>query len=181
MNILNRRSFVASLLALPSMVSFGQRLTSAASGFFVASGKDRLDRNDRKIGVSNTTFKVVNKDSQEDMFIMEHRNVEQGGPPKHVHLEQDEWWYVIDGRYIVEIGERRYSLGPGDSVFGPRLVPHVWAFVGDTPGRMLIAFAPAGKMQAAFERIRTKPGYLAEADQLKPYGMELVGPPLKWK
>jgi hypothetical protein len=33
---------------------------------------------------------------------------------------------------------------------GPRQVPHTWAFVGDSTGRVLISFTPAGKMEAFF-------------------------------
>ncbi len=45
------------------------------------------------------------------------------------------------------------TLKPGDSVLGPRRVPHVWAYTGAGPGRILIAFTPAGKMEAFFRDI----------------------------
>jgi hypothetical protein len=35
---------------------------------------------------------------------------------------------------------------PGDSLFAPRRVPHVWAHVGEGRGSILVAFTPAGKM-----------------------------------
>ena len=28
----------------------------------------------------------------------------KGGPPRHVHFEQDEWFYVIKGDYVFEVG-----------------------------------------------------------------------------
>jgi hypothetical protein len=53
--------------------------------------------------------------------------------------------------------------------------------VGDSPGRLLVAFTPAGKMQENFERER-KPGeYTSDAEIFRAYGMELVGPPLSIK
>jgi len=33
-----------------------------------------------------------------------------GGPPKHYHEEQDEWFYCLAGEYVVEIGEQRFRL-----------------------------------------------------------------------
>jgi hypothetical protein len=72
-------------------------------------------------------------------------------------------------------------LKPGDSILGPREIPHAWAFVGDNQGRMLIAFAPANKMEAFFRdnAKRRKDGeYLNDAQPYHAYGLELLGPPL---
>lgn len=112
---------------------------------------------------------------------MEHTSRKKGGPPRHLHHNEDEWFYVIEGEYIAEIGSERFELKPGDSVLGPREVPHAWAFVGDTPGRMLITFAPANKMEAFFRdnAKRRKDGeYLNDAQIYHAYGLELLGPPL---
>jgi hypothetical protein len=64
---------------------------------------------------------------------------------------------------------------------GSRGVPHAWAFVGDTPGRLLITFAPANKMEAFFRdnAKRNEHGeYLNDAEVYRAYGLELLGPPL---
>jgi hypothetical protein len=55
----------------------------------------------------------------------------------------DEWFYAVEGEFIIEIGQERITLNPGDSVMAPRKIPHVWAYIGETKGRMLIAFMPA--------------------------------------
>lgn len=81
---------------------------------------------------------------------MEHTSSKKGGPPGHLHHNEDQWFYVIEGQYIAEIGSQRVQLKPGDSILGPREIPHAWAFVGDTQGRMLIVFAPANQMEAFF-------------------------------
>jgi hypothetical protein len=76
-------------------------------------------------------------------------------------------------------------LKSGDSILGPREVPHAWAFVGDTPGKLLIAFAPANKMEAFFREtmkrhssVYSNPGDLNDKEFFRAYGMELLGPPL---
>ncbi len=111
---------------------------------------------------------------------MEHRNQKKGGPPRHLHHNEDEWFYPIEGQYVVAVGSARYELKAGDSILAPKGTPHTWAFVGETPGRMLIAFAPAGKMEAFFRDTekRDPGGYTAEAEVYRTYGMELLGPPL---
>lgn len=124
---------------------------------------------------------MLTKDSRGDLFVMEHTSPQKGGPPRHLHHNEDERFYVIEGDYIAEIGSDRFRLKPGDSVLAPRGVPHAWAFVGDTPGRLLIAFAPANKMEAFFRdnAKRRKDGeYLNDAEVYRAYGLELLGPPM---
>ncbi len=92
------------------------------------------------------------------MFILEHRHTAKGGPPRHVHREQDEWWYVLGRKLCSRSWLAAVSAGPGDSLFGLRGVPHAFAFVGDTVSRLLIVFQPAGKMEALFDAIAGQEG-----------------------
>jgi quercetin 2,3-dioxygenase len=80
---------------------------------------------------------------------------------------------------VIEIGDKRHAVRPGDSVLGPRRVPHVWAHLGDGRGRILIAFTPAGGMEAFFRQV-TKADAMPPQDPAlwRAYGMELLGPPL---
>lgn len=137
------------------------------------------------IGLSTTTYKVLTQETGGALFVVEHSNKKKGGPPRHLHHDIDELFYSLEGDYIVEVGSQRFHLKTGDCVLGPREVPHVWAFAGDSPGKLLISFAPAGKMEAFFnerEKLGIKPGEYAkpgtDAALLRAFGMELVGPPL---
>jgi len=150
----------------------------------VPGGEDRFGEH-HTLGVSSTDFKVSTEDSTGDLFIMEHTNRKKGGPPRHLHHNEDEWFYAIEGEYIVEVGSERFRLKSGDSILAPREVPHAWAFVSDTPGRMLIAFAPANKMEAFFRESmkRHNSAYsnssnANDKELFHAYGMELLGPPL---
>ncbi|MGE5193475.1 MAG: cupin domain-containing protein, partial [Deltaproteobacteria bacterium] len=58
---------------------------------------------------------------------MENTHTRKGGPPRHLHRNQDEWFYVLRGEYIIEIGSQRSSLSEGDSILGPRQIPHAYA------------------------------------------------------
>lgn len=41
------------------------------------------------------------------------------GPPRHLHNEEDEAFYVLSGRLVVECGEGRWEAGAGGFVFLP--------------------------------------------------------------
>ena len=56
------------------------------------------------IGVSSTDFKVATGDARGGLFAMEHTNRKKGGVPRHLHHNEDEWFYVIEGDYIAEVG-----------------------------------------------------------------------------
>lgn len=143
----------------------------------LAAGEDRYGEY-RGLGVSHIDFKLCPADSG-SLFVIENVFHARGGPARHLHYEQDEWFYALEGEFIIEIGAERLHLGPGDSVLAPRRVPHVWAYVGDGRGRMLIAFMPAGRMEAFFREV-TKADAMPPQDPAlwQAHGMELLGPPL---
>jgi mannose-6-phosphate isomerase-like protein (cupin superfamily) len=146
--------------------------------FWVGRGADRLGEHLGR-GIARVFFKVSTEDSHGRLLVVEMTHHAQGGPGRHFHYEQDEWFYVVEGEYVLEVGHERIRLKPGDSVFGPRKVPHVWTFVGDQPGRILFVFTPAGQMEAFFrEPGKTDVRPPQDPDYYRPYGMELVGPPL---
>jgi quercetin dioxygenase-like cupin family protein len=143
----------------------------------VAAGQDRFGEQ-RGLGISAIDFKVVPQDGS-GLLIIENTFREKGGPARHLHYDQDEWFYAVEGEFIVEIGQEMIKLNPGDSLLAPRQVPHVWAYVGDTRGRMLIAFMPAGKMEDFFREV-TKANAMPPQDPelWRAHRMELLGPPL---
>ena len=101
------------------------------------------------------------------------------GQDRHLHVAQDEWFYVLEGQFLIEVGAERFRLQSGDAVLAPRGVPHVWANVGDGTGRLLGVLNPAGKAEAFF-RYLAKNASLAPPDPalFRLYDTEWVGPPL---
>jgi mannose-6-phosphate isomerase-like protein (cupin superfamily) len=145
--------------------------------FRVPAGEDRFGEH-RGLGVSAIQFKVTPAESG-GLLVLENTFHTKGGPARHLHYEQDEWFYAVEGEFIIEVGQERFPLHPGDSLLAPRKVPHVWAFVGEGTGRMLITFMPAGQMEAFFREV-TKANAMPPQDPAlwRAHGMELVGPPL---
>lgn len=67
-----------------------------------------------------------------------------GAPaPLHVHHREDETFYILEGHATFEVGGEVVQAGPGDTVFGPRGVPHRYT-VGDSGCRMLFIMTPGG-------------------------------------
>lgn len=103
----------------------------------------------------------------------------RGGPPMHVHPEQDEWFFVREGEFDIRIGDATHHLYPGDSLLAPRGVPHAFANTTEQ-GRMLVTFLPAGAMEAFFHEASAlrapTPPELAKLFAV--HGMQVVGPPL---
>ena len=159
-------------------MSGGESRTAGGPPRKVAAGEDRFGEH-RGLGISSIAFKLVPSESG-GLLVLENTFLAKGGPPRHKHFDQDEWFYAVEGEFVIEIGEDRMPLNPGDSVLAPRGVPHVWAFVGSGRGRMLIAFMPAGKMEAFFREV-TKASAMPPQDPALwlAHGMQVMGPPLK--
>lgn len=143
----------------------------------VAAGQDRLGEQ-RGRGINSIDFKVTSQDS-ESLFIVELTVHPKGGPPRHLHYEQDEWFYVLEGEFLMEVGPERLRLTAGDSLLAPRRVPHVWASVGESPGRILAVVTPAGRLETFFrETTEANAPRTSNPEVWRAYGMEYLGPPL---
>lgn len=153
-------------------------LKSGATGVLrVNADQDRFGEH-RGLGISAIQFKVTPRD-QDGTLIIENVFHARGGPPRHLHHEQDEWFYIAEGEFVMEVGQERFHLRTGDSILAPRRVPHVWAHVGNGRGRILISFLPAGQMEAFFRLVTQADAMPAQdAALFRAYGMELLGPPL---
>jgi mannose-6-phosphate isomerase-like protein (cupin superfamily) len=113
----------------------------------------------------------------------EHGNM----PPLHVHHDDDETFYVLEGRISVITADGACELGPGESLFAPRGVPHAYR-VESERARWLVATTDGGF--ASFVEEMSVP---AEGDGYAPVelmpspealgaaaarrGIEVLGPP----
>lgn len=153
------------------------------AGYKIDTGADRFKKPITLFEGDIFYTKVSAKDTDGDLYIYESTRVKPGGPYLHLHYDQDEWWYILEGEFIIKVGDKEYNVKPGDSVFGPRGVPHAFAKIGENGvGRMLTTFQPAGKMEACFIALsegKMKGKSEAEQDEFKKqHGFERVGPPI---
>lgn len=66
-----------------------------------------------------------------------------GGAPRHIHANDDEYFYVVEGSIIVHCGDETFHAGPRSFVFLPRGIPHDWDVTSGTAIVLMIT-VPAG-------------------------------------
>ncbi len=153
-------------------------------GFNVGAGKDRFDKPITLFEGDTFYTKVSTKDTDGDMYVFESTRIKKGGPALHYHFDQDEWWYVLEGEFLIKVGDKTYEVKAGDSVFGPRGVPHAFAKTNEENARLLMIFQPAGKMEELFQAISEgKLAKMSEEEKTafrKAHGLVQVGPALTY-
>jgi mannose-6-phosphate isomerase-like protein (cupin superfamily) len=151
-------------------------------GFKVSNGKDRFDKPISLFEGDTFFSKVSSTDTDNDLYIFESTRIKNGGPAEHFHYEQDEWWYILEGEFLFKVGEETFTAKKGDSVFGPRKVPHAFAKTNEGDAKVLILFQPAGKMEIYFkavgEGVTTSMKESERNEFKKQHGFEVTGPAL---
>ncbi len=173
-----------ALLAFPvARAAQAVRRSRTGKGFTVKAAQDRSGQPMSLFEGDTFLTKIATADTAGDLYVFESRRVKEGGPSHHYHFDQDEWWYVLAGEFLIKVGDTVYEAKAGDSVFGPRMVPHSFAKVGADEGRLLMVFQPAGKMEECFRQISqgvTRNMSEAEQDAFREaHGFKRVGPPLR--
>jgi mannose-6-phosphate isomerase-like protein (cupin superfamily) len=62
--------------------------------------------------------------------------------PLHVHHEDDEAWYVVEGVLRVRLGERDVEVPAGGAVMAPRGTPHTYWNPSPGTTRYLLVMSP---------------------------------------
>jgi quercetin dioxygenase-like cupin family protein len=112
------------------------------------------------------------KASDQQIGLMELEGSPGVEPPMHVHHNEDEWYYLLDGTVSFHVGTETYTGQPGSLVFLPRAIPHTFTIQTPT-ARMLLLNAPGG-FERIFELAPTTPDEAVAA--LARYDVQVVGP-----
>jgi mannose-6-phosphate isomerase-like protein (cupin superfamily) len=148
----------------------------------VAAGQDGVEQPPSLIwGLIPLSIKLSGQDTGGNVLLFEHPDMGKGGPPRHVHLDQDEWFYVVKGEFVFEVGDETHRLHTGDTLFAPRNVPHGWARVGEEPGTLLTMVTPVGAFETFIlgtTRHSTLPSPEEVEKAFAAHGMKVVGPPI---
>jgi mannose-6-phosphate isomerase-like protein (cupin superfamily) len=104
------------------------------------------------------------------------------GPPLHIHRNEDELFYILEGELVMQVNEERFTVPAGSAAFLPRGVPHTFTNPGPQTARSLVALTPAGLEDffAEVEPLATQaePDMTAILAVAARHGIEAVGPPL---
>ena len=108
------------------------------------------------------------------------------GVPKHVHHNEDEAWYVLEGEMTFRCGDHQIVARAHSWVFAPRDVPHTFV-VGDAGARALTFAFPSGFADFVAEfgepaaSLTLPPDAALNEARLAEvagrYGVEILGPP----
>ena len=134
-------------------------------------------------------FTALAEDTAGRLTAWEELLPQRSSPPLHVHRDDDEAWYVLDGSLTFQVAEATWTAETGSFVWAPRGRPHT--FRVDSPSARLLALTVPG----GFDRFVRATGRPAEDATLPPppegppdlaalvaaageHGIDILGPPL---
>jgi quercetin dioxygenase-like cupin family protein len=104
-----------------------------------------------------------------------------GGPPLHVHPEQEEVHFLLRGQLQYQVDNETHELQQGDCIIIPPGVAHAWTNLQHQPARILATLTPGGG-EPFFNAIAEFQSAL-EAQTIvslaHDHGTNIVGPPLR--
>jgi quercetin dioxygenase-like cupin family protein len=162
----------------------------ASEGIIVGPGEGRTIP-----GTDAITLIATSEQTGGSIGVFEDISSPGDGPPRHVHYGSDELFYLLEGEFLVLVGERQESVSAGTYVFVPRGVVHAYKVIGTERGRVLSAFIPGGpelgfeefvKLRTEGEKINRSVRQSRTVEQRNKmfaeinvkYDSEFVGPPL---
>ena len=90
-----------------------------------------------------TTIKSSAKTTDGRVAVTENLGAQGYGTPLHLHHNEDEWFYVIEGELTFWVGGQVITASAGSFVYGPRGIPHTF-IVSSSEARFLLVTEPAG-------------------------------------
>jgi quercetin dioxygenase-like cupin family protein len=134
------------------------------------------------------TLKATGADTDGRVMVTENLAPQGAGSPLHVHHNEDEWFYVLEGALRLWVGGTVVDAQAGGFAFGPRDVPHTFE-VASPEARFLLVTEPAG-FEGFVELLGRPAPSLTIPPPMEPpadltpiveaaarFGIEILGPP----
>ena len=96
------------------------------------------------VRTGNVEFLALSEDSPRFNLSVITMAPERHGPDAHVHDDEDDAFYVLEGEITFMLGDQEVRAGAGTFVLVPPGVEHTFANRTRTPARILNIHAPAG-------------------------------------
>src|SRR4051812_12357868 len=132
------------------------------------------------------TMKASAAETGGAMIVFEDRVVRGKTTPLHLHQNEDELIYVLEGELIAHVGGKEHRVGTGGMVVFPRGVAHSFLITSETAHLLCLQTPGSGE---AFYRQASEPA-TSDADLRRPpdlarlravaegcESIELLGPP----
>ena len=135
-----------------------------------------------QVGPSRVNIILTAAETGGAMGLVEITSPPLGGPPRHLHRNEDEAIAVVEGEIEVWTPEGTRVLRAGEAVFVPRGVEHAFRVVGERPARMMVVVTPGGfegyfqgLLAANFEMPRDREAANALGER---FGQVITGSPM---
>jgi len=180
---MQRKQFLATVLGGIPLLTFAQfddETKNTQKPFTVKAGEGRFGEVIKFLGVHPNNNKISGKDTNQQLSVFEYIGLGKVGPGLHMHLYQDEVFYVIEGEYRFVVGDETHILKVGDTIFLPRMIAHTWIQLTDR-GKLIYFLQPAGKMEEFFQKMNSLTERPTDEEIKRinlEHGIVNVGPPL---
>ncbi|CAN5586170.1 MAG: quercetin 2,3-dioxygenase [Chloroflexia bacterium] len=89
------------------------------------------------------TFLATGDDTNGQFSLIEYRASKGGEPPRHIHQNEEECFYILDGEFTFYIGEQVLSAPAGTWAIIPRGAVHTFS-IETEQATALVFFTPSG-------------------------------------
>ena len=96
------------------------------------------------------TLLATSEETHGDYIALEALVPPDGGPPLHVHHNQIETFYILEGEMEMTLGDQVYEAKAGDYVHVSKGTPHRFLNRSRTTTKMVFTFVPAGDIEEFF-------------------------------
>ncbi|MBI1225021.1 MAG: cupin domain-containing protein [Bacteroidetes bacterium] len=108
--------------------------------------KSRFDSSKSRVLLSGgavLTWLATGKETGGQFSIFEAKGVPGMEPPPHIHANEDETYYLLEGEMLFKVGDREFVGKPGDYVYLPKNVRHEFKVLSPH-FRCIVSIYPAG-------------------------------------
>ena len=96
------------------------------------------------------TFLATTAETDGAYFVLEGIVPPDAGPPPHIHHNQVETFYIVEGQLEIMLGDEVYEAKAGAFVHVSIGRPHRFINRSQTPAKIIATFVPAGDIEEFF-------------------------------
>lgn len=94
---------------------------------------------------------ATGKETDGKYCLIELYATSEGSPPWHVHQNEDEGFYILEGELSISVGDTTFKAKKGDYLLAPKNIPHTYKVDSEGFARVLLMCSPAGFEDAVRE------------------------------
>jgi quercetin dioxygenase-like cupin family protein len=92
----------------------------------------------------NTFSFLLDAEQTKGTFSLTHCYFRKGGePPAHLHRNEDETFYILEGEIRFQVGSKNFKAKAGEVAYAPKGTPHHFSLITDR-AKALLLISPAG-------------------------------------